>query len=663
MKTLLVTVLACLSLVAAPRADVGTCALPLATTADSITFIPTCKNNITKKIPATDLFSSVAAAAKVAVTLNSGLMDSAHAWGTSYLYAADLWPTWFDYFIAQHMWSNDNQGYPTGVEIADSVVSLAVVYRRIVNTGTYFLDPSTNDIQRYDSLFDFKNNLRGLLAWLGVPQVERKMNNASSVTYSGSWSGDTVFKYSTTSGAYVEFVTPTATTTVIIGTYIDTTGGSYNVLVDGVSAGTITNKMQAANSHGRTTAPAAFVLKNLTNAVHTIRLTLASNRKCFFTWFYGGGLPTRVGPRVFSMMYSNLGVDREEGVLRARCQSFRFAADSAINELRLAGLNITLVYVPLDSGSGIDFRPDGVHPNTVGANKISDSIFAKWSPTNVQYGFNLLADLHHTGTGEYVHGKDAHLTVPSLLRPTINTFLKFETDAGYISQHSDSTSLCVSGGFTCNGTGAQTIWFGVGAAGVGASKLDYIGQGSTAVVGVNNFSNLPVVRFYQDRTTEFFGHILSPYLAVPLLDGAHFKNDFIADGYQLYRTKSDTDQVAYGVGTSTLHASLFMFGNSHPNPALAGSWIQFMGNQANEYGSIRNKDNLPIADYYSLERNTRFYGRVVGDSSFMSGDPTSGSRAPWRLGSLVSSTTCTAETTKYIQIDISGTAIKVATCQ
>lgn len=56
-------------------------------------------------------------------------------------------------------------------------------------------------------------------------------------------------------------------------------------------------------------------------------------------------------------------------------------------------------------------------------------------------------------------------------------------------------------------------------------------------------------------------------------------------------------------------------------------------------------------------------GNIFSGAYLVTGTPNSGTSGPWKLGIEITGTSCHLDTTKYIQLDVSGTAIKLSTCQ
>lgn len=60
--------------------------------------------------------------------------------------------------------------------------------------------------------------------------------------------------------------------------------------------------------------------------------------------------------------------------------------------------------------------------------------------------------------------------------------------------------------------------------------------------------------------------------------------------------------------------------------------------------------------------NGAWHGLIKTDSTVTAGKPLGGTAAPWKFGIKVTGA-CLLDTTKYIQLDVSGTLYKLSTCQ
>jgi hypothetical protein len=98
-----------------------------------------------------------------------------------------------------------------------------------------------------------------------------------------------------------------------------------------------------------------------------------------------------------------------------------------------------------------------------------------------------------------------------------------------------------------------------------------------------------------------------------------------------------------------------------PFVLFAGTGNDFYSGVSRSTGkwSISVNDRPGNADRLTLDTT----GNLVASGSLKGGTPSGGTAAAWKPGILVTSTTCTAETTKYVQLDVGGSLIKVATCQ
>jgi hypothetical protein len=100
-------------------------------------------------------------------------------------------------------------------------------------------------------------------------------------------------------------------------------------------------------------------------------------------------------------------------------------------------------------------------------------------------------------------------------------------------------------------------------------------------------------------------------------------------------------------------------GDTYTKHSFGGTDVYVGTNRSSGNWSVSFGDTPGNADKLTVSTT----GNLVASGSLKGGTPSGGTAAAWKPGVLVTSTTCTAETTKYVQLDVGGTAIKVATCQ
>lgn len=195
-----------------------------------------------------------------------------------------------------------------------------------------------------------------------------------SATFSGTWSSvDSVygnpFRSTTQSGAYAQF--SCRGRWCVIGTEIDTGGGTWGISVNGAPSGTWSARMTAPMGSGDTTrAPASFVIGPLDTGTHTIRLTANNSGRLAFSWFYGATGNIQSFPRGYS--HGCVVRPAYDAARLLLCAQYTVAMDSIDNVFRRMGFSMQTIQIPVMPDSF--FQNDGIHPDTLGAKVIADSM-------------------------------------------------------------------------------------------------------------------------------------------------------------------------------------------------------------------------------------------------------------------------------------------------
>jgi hypothetical protein len=124
-----------------------------------------------------------------------------------------------------------------------------------------------------------------------------------------------------------------------------------------------------------------------------------------------------------------------------------------------------------------------------------------------------------------------------------------------------------------------------------------------------------------------------------------------------------TGYTAYGVlGANT--ANIYSDRGIVLMSDVSGGYIIFAPGSNTEAARFTSGKELLIGSTSDLGTYPlQVTGNTITTGSFTSGAPATGTAAPWKLGSAVTTTGLTLSTTQYIQVDINGTLYKLAIVQ
>lgn len=244
--------------------------------------------------------------------------------------------------------------------------------------------------------------MRSLIVRCACPNVN--ISRVSGVTFSGTWTNygvnaqDVFGKLTNQVGA-----TATATTSgkaVYIGIRSMNaagTGGTFEVLVDGVSKGLFTadGTTHGTSGNGLIHSPMAFYIGGLSDTSHTVVVKHVSGGQTMLDYIAGSG--QTVKPNVF------VGNITPIPTKAADVTAFNAELTALLNEFTNDGLNVFFV----DAASGVSGQFDNLHPNQASHVTIKDRFYSVinglYNPVN--NGF--------TGTRNYnatVNYVDGHVT-------------------------------------------------------------------------------------------------------------------------------------------------------------------------------------------------------------------------------------------------------------
>lgn len=305
---------------------------------------------------------------------------------------------------AAHGWALTNDAISGSQLVGQIAAATTGIYSLVTTTGqNYMILTGYNDMRYSGSSataqLAYQQALYAALTWLAIPDSKKIYGQNALVVQAGSgWTNSA--SYSGTLGVKSSTNGDTLTvslrgSTILLGIGHKNGGtGQFSVTIDGGGATVYSCGGNWANN-AMTTGPEVVVITGLTNALHTVVLTVGGADVSQLDWCIGLGqdIVTWNVPRVYvgNCLRMNatgytLGAPFNNGS-NAVVISLNTIIAAVIANLQSIGLQVfavpaSQVYNPDDG----DVQADNIHPNTTGAARIANMFIQQMAASNINYG-------------------------------------------------------------------------------------------------------------------------------------------------------------------------------------------------------------------------------------------------------------------------------------
>ncbi len=573
--------------------------------------------------------------------------------GTSYCNGSGSWVT-----TAAGEWNFiQNNLCEPGARVQYSTIQGRAMQQNPTYSDKYILEVLTNDVIAEDPTRDVINAYSAIPYFLAVP--ESRKSYANSATYSGTWALDTlhtrVFRKNTVSGSYAEF--SVTGKWVVVGLVSSTTpaGGDVQISVNGAPYTTFDSYM-STDMAPTTEAFAAIRLGPFPADVNTIRITNNENgAQTALSWWYGIGRDEVIsGPRILSHGCIYAPYFNNVANMGTLCNEYTAAMDSVHQEMREAG-------IPIQWAGRIDlpnaaFIGDSIHFTALGMQLVTDTMYPHYYNATVQQAIDQFSSIGSNNEIVYAIGDTG---ASGCFYPTANKGLT-DTDKwricakanGYLNIETYATGAWVST-LSFEPTARWKEFYG-NSYFYNKVSLQYLnnlgGYKLLSVDGLNDIAIRDTIsgtyrwaadqNFYSVTSTSYNpGGGPSSFGGNLTTNGLIIKPAGSANAY----IQTDRPNVSYG-------------GYHYFSTNLVNDWV--IGTEGASGDFIFNS--------YGTSTNALTLARATGAATFINsvstGAPTTGTAAPWKLGSIVTAA-CVLDATTYTQVEVNGVFRKVALCQ